>query len=660
MRASLGEIETALVSLARSLAIDTGVSNIEELPPFADADKAWSALETSGLLSLRNDGGSVLDLILCAEQFAATLSASPFLGAVLGRELVGPTSDRIVASLDGHIAPDALGAEKVAFVRVGHTHLTNSDSVIQTADRSRVAMTTASSDVTSISAADEAGFLALTQLLLGADLVGNGIAAIEDAVSYACEREQFGAPIGSFQALQHLLADAWVDLVAARNALRSAAWKLGNGTSDAHSAAARASRVASEAGVGGCETATQVLGGIGHTWEHLTSVRLRRALMSRALLPTPNDELLCARIGVTPSGIALGDGFDLRDDVVEASFRARLQSWLSTNPVITDWHRQLAAAGFVGVSMPAEAGGFGLPVTCEAIVSEELGDNGFPSPPAIAHLAHALAEFGTTEQREVHLARMLNGSVRWCQGFSEPGAGSDLAALRTRANIDGDDFVINGRKIWTSEAAQSEWILLLCRTDEHPHRGLSVLLLPLTSPGIEVSTIVTAWGSEEFAEVSFTDVRVPKSALLGVEGQGWEIAMSLLAVERGPADIGWISKFRRIASALLSDPIIASRPDVQRVAAWIEALDATVAVTLTDRRNGTFDSTSGSIDKLLMTKVDQLLHDIALQSDSQALFQETSEALERYLWARAASVFGGTSQIQKNIVAQRILGLPRI
>ena len=187
-----------------------------------------------------------------------------------------------------------------------------------------------------------------------------------------------------------------------------------------------------------------------------------------------------------------------------------------------------------------------------------------------------------------------------------------------------------------------------------------MLLLPLDSSGIEVSTIVTAWGSEEFAEVSFTDVRVPKSALLGVEGQGWEIAMSLLAVERGPADIGWISKFRRTASELLGDPLIAARPDVQHVAAWIEALDATVAVTLTDRRNGTFDPTLGSIDKLLMTKVDQLLHDVALQSDSQALFQETTETLERYLWARAASVFGGTSHIQKNIVAQRILGLPRI
>ena len=265
MRASLGEIETALVSLARSVATDTGVSSIEGLPPFADADRAWSALETSGLLSLRNDGGSVLDLVLCAEQFAAALSASPFIGAVLGRELAGPTSERIVVSLDGHIAPDALGAEKVTFVRAGHTHVTNSDSVILTADRSRVAMTTASSDVTSISAADEAGFLALTQLLLGADLVGNGIAAIQDAVSYACKREQFGVPIGGFQALQHLLADAWVDLVAARNALRSAAWKLGNETSDAHSSAARASLVASEAGVRGCETATQVLGGIGHT-----------------------------------------------------------------------------------------------------------------------------------------------------------------------------------------------------------------------------------------------------------------------------------------------------------------------------------------------------------------------------------------------------------
>ena len=659
MRATLGEVENALVGLARSVAVDTGVVTIEDLPPECDADAAWNALETSGLLNLRNDGGTVLDLVLCAEQFAATLSATPFIGAALARELIGASTERTVVSLDGTIAPDALGAQSIVFVRAGHAHLAVAGETLETADRSRVTIRTSPTDVTSIAGVDEEHFLSIARVVLSADLVGNGMAAVLDAVEYVKVREQFGTKIGAFQAVQHLLADAWVDLIAARNAVRSAAWRLEHRTHDAASSAARAALVAAEAGVIACESATQALGGIGHTWEHLMSVRLRRAIVSRSLLPDSPDRLLAAPLSTAPIGDAESDRFDLRDDELEGPFRARLRAWLETDPSTTTWHRDLAAAGFVGVSMPSDAGGAGLPVTCEAIVSEELGNQGFPPPPAIAHLAHALAEFGTHEQREVHLSRMLDGSVRWCQGFSEPEAGSDLAALRTRAIANEESFTVIGRKIWTSEAAQSDWILLLCRTGDHPHRGLSVLLLPLTTPGVAVSKIVTAWDSDEFAEVSFTDVRVPRSSLLGAEGQGWEIAMSLLAIERGPADIGWISRFRRTAQKLLEEARTSQLPAIQRTAAWIEALDATVAVTLTQRREGTFDPTDGSVDKLLMTKVDQLLHEAALHANPTSLREPTSVELERYLWARAAGVFGGTSQIQRNIVAQRVLGLPR-
>ena len=659
MRTTLGEVEHALVELARSVAVDTGATRIEDLPPSCDEDAAWNALETSGLLNLRGDGGTVLDLVLCAEQFAASLSATPFLGAALARDLIGPSAERTVASLDGTFAPDALGARSIVFLRGGHAHLAAAGANLATADRSRVAVRTESSDITSIVSADEQQFHSLARVLLGADLIGNGIAAVLEAVDYSKVREQFGTKIGTFQAVQHLLADVWVDLIGARNAVRTAAWRLEHRTPDAHSSAARAALVAAEAGVVACESATQALGGIGHTWEHLISVRLRRAIVSRSLLPDVSDELLRAPLSMSPPGDADRDRFDLRDDEHEAPFRARLRSWLDTEPGITDWHHDVAAAGFVGVSMPISAGGAGLPVTCEAIVSEELANRGFPPPPAIAHLAHALAEFGTPEQRAVHLSRMLDGSVRWCQGFSEPDAGSDLAALRTRATPGNDEFIVNGRKIWTSDAAQSDWILLLCRTGDDPHHGLSVLLLPLTTAGIDVSKIVTAWGSDEFAEVSFTDVHVPRSALLGVEGQGWEIAMSLLAVERGPADIGWISRFRRTAQELLNENRTSKNLEVQRSAAWIEALDATVAVTLSQRRDGTFDPVDGSIDKLLMTKIDQLLHDAALQARPSSLLETTSTELERYLWARAAGIFGGTTQIQRNIVAQRVLGLPR-
>lgn len=659
MRAALGDVESALVELARSVAIDTGVTSIEQLPPAADGDAAWTALERSGLLTLRSDGGSVLGLVLCAEQFAQTLSATPFVGASLARELIGSSSERVVMSLDGDLAPDALGARRIAFARAGHVHIAGCGEVVATADRSRVAVAISAGDITSITGVDAPMFSAIAQVLLAADLVGTGIAAVHEAVDHAGHRRQFGVRIGTFQAVQHLLADAWVDLVAARNSVRAAAWRLDHRDANALASAARAALVASEAGVTACEAATQALGGMGHTWEHLMSVRLRRALVDRAMLPVSSPELLCAPIATTPEGRVDAEGFDLRDDETEASMRHRLRSWLATRPATDDWHRQLAAAGFVGVSMPIEAGGAGLPVTCEAIVSEELGAADMPPPPAIAHLAHALARFGTTEQRTTHLSGLLDGSLRWCQGFSEPDAGSDLAGIRTRAVRDGGDFVIDGRKVWTSDAVGADRILLLCRTEEDPHQGLSILLVPMDVAGIEVSTIVTAWGSDEFAEVAFDRVRVPQSALLGDEGQGWEIAMSLLAIERGPADIGWIARFRRTALALLADPDLSSRSDVRRAAAWIEALEATVATTLTDRRGGTFDPVTGSVDKLLMTKVDQLLHAARLEATDDLVGEPTTVILEQYLWSRAASVFGGTSQIQRSIVAQRVLGLPR-
>ena len=501
--------------------------------------------------------------------------------------------------------------------------------------------------------ADGARFEDVARVLLAADLVGTGTAALADAVAHARERHQFGAPVGSFQAVQHLAADAHVGLVAARNLVWSAAWRLDHG--DGASSARRAKAVASEAGRAACEVACQLLGGLGHTWEHPASSRLRRALVSRALLGDERAQyhaLIGHAPATTPDGLA-GAGYDLRDDEAEADVRARLRAWLDRHAGDEDWHRSLAAGGWIGLSMPVDAGGRGLPVTCEAVLSEELGAASAPPPPPIGHLAHALATFGTPAQRAGHLAHMLDGSHRWCQGFSEPEAGSDLASVRTRARLDGDRYVVDGRKIWTSGATESDWCLLLCRTGEEPgHRGLSMLLVPLDRPGVEVSPIVTAWGSVEFAEVAFSGVEVPTDHLLGEAGQGWAIAMSLLAIERGPADIGWIARFRRTAASLASEP----RDDVARAIAWLEALEATVAATLTRRVAGDDDTAAGSVDKLLMTQVDQLLHTIALDVEG---VPTDGEALTRYLWSRAAGIFGGTSQIQRTIVAQRVLGMPR-
>ena len=501
-------------------------------------------------------------------------------------------------------------------------------------------------------------------LLLAADLVGVGRAALADAVEHVKERRQFGVAVGTFQAVQHMAADAHVQLVGARNALWTAAWRLDHLGLDAAASVRRAKALASEAGRGACETACQMFGGVGHTWEHLASVRLRRALVSRALLGDEGVQwaaLSGEAPSRTPDGLADGEGYDLRDDSTEAGFRADLRAWLASPAGAPGegWNQRLAAGGWVVVSMPTDAGGRALPVTCEAIVSEELGGADRPPPPAIGHLAHGLALFGSPEQRADHLAGMISGTTRWCQGFSEPEAGSDLASVRTKADLVDGEWVIQGRKIWTSDANVADWILLLCRTGGPGHKGLSMLVVPTSAPGLEVSMIRTAWGSEEFAEVTFDGVRVPADAVVGEPGQGWAIAMSLLAVERGPADIGWISRFRRTATRLLADPEAGDRTDVVRATAWLEALEATVAATLTARAEGTHDTSAGSVDKLLMTWVDQWLHGAALDAGGLDVLVDPGDDLELYLWARAAGIFGGTSQVQRNIVAQRLLGLPR-
>lgn len=458
-----------------------------------------------------------------------------------------------------------------------------------------------------------------------------------------------------------MAADAAVDLAAADAFAAHAAWAVDSlGADEAFSVAAAAREVCAEAAVSVCETAIQILGGMGMTWEHLAHVRLRRAHAGRRR-EVDGPEV---RVGLP----------DLRglDSRSEAAFRAELVEWIDKfgaggaaggdgGRARLAWHRALYAAGYVGVSFPAASGGRGMPAAYEAIVNDELGFRGMPPVPPIGHLAHAIRRFGSDAQRERYLADLLSGAVAWCQGFSEPGAGSDLASLATKARRDGDAYRVNGTKIWTSDAVDSDRCLLLCRTGEPGHRGLSMLIVPMDAVGVRVDPIVTAFETEEFAQVFFDDVRVPVADRLGDEGDGWAIAMALLAYERGPADIGWTSRLAAAVADMRArgtdgDPVLAHRLD--HAERWLYALRLRVRARLRDRDtdgNGDGDTDpgpEGSIDKLLLTRVDKLIGRLRLDLLGD-------EAMTGYLWSRAAGIYGGTEQIQRDIVAQRVLGLPR-
>jgi alkylation response protein AidB-like acyl-CoA dehydrogenase len=377
---------------------------------------------------------------------------------------------------------------------------------------------------------------------------------------------------------------------------------------------------------------------------------------------------------------------DFTDTEQEANFRAELRRWLSehaADAAIPEdpaaradaqnaWHQTLYEAGYIGLSFPVEDGGHGKPPIYEAILNDELGRAGAPPIEGVGHLSNALRLFGTARQRADLLPGLLSGRVRWCQGFSEPEAGSDLAGLKTRAeaiDLDGQHvFRVNGRKIWTSFGTVADWCFLLCRTDLDvaKHAGISVLLVPMSTPGIEVRPIVNAARNREFTEITFDDVDVPSENLLGERGQGWAIANQLLAYERGPSDINWISRLsmqlRRLEDDVRTgrlDDSPAARARLGQAYVELRALQVKVQRSLTDRQHGKPPGPEGSVDKLLMARADQVVGHAMM--DLRASGPLLTEGLEWdiYVWSRAAGIYGGTTQIQRNIVAQRVLSLPR-
>lgn len=372
---------------------------------------------------------------------------------------------------------------------------------------------------------------------------------------------------------------------------------------------------------------------------------------------------------------------NFHDDPDQAKFRREFRAWLQEHqprdatPLIGvdrassahRWHRSLYEGGWMGLSWPTEYGGRGLPNSYEAIFNDEIGRAGAPAAPHVGFLGRALLHYGTEEQRARFLPKLLSGDEVWCQGFSEPGAGSDLASIGTKADPTPAGYLINGQKIWTSDAAWADWCLLLARTDRDAerHYGISALLIAMDSPGIEVRPITQINGDEEFNEVFLTDVPAPHDAVLGQPGQGWTIAMTTVSYERGPTDVGFSSRYIRTLRGLLevardSNPTTEQRIALARTYVDVEVLRARVLRSLTTRDNGSTPGVEGSIDKLLATRVEQRLHHTTLDLRTAAtLTGGHPEILIDYLYSRAASIAGGTSQIQRTLIAEHLLDMPR-
>lgn len=387
----------------------------------------------------------------------------------------------------------------------------------------------------------------------------------------------------------------------------------------------------------------------------------------------------------------------------ELAFRDEVRAWIADNlptgwgapgfaeprtfderlELSRDWERKIAAAGWAGLSWPTEYGGRGATLMEQIVFHEEMARARAPQifinfvgvnlagPTIMAH--------GSEEQKKRYLPRILDMSEIWCQGFSEPNAGSDLANVQTRAVIDGDNFIVNGQKIWTSFAHVADWCLLLCRTDSTvaKHKGLSYLLVDMKTPGIDPRPLKQITGEAEFDEVFFTDVVVPRSQLLGELNMGWTYANTTLANERGPAFLAHQIRFRNTLQDLVATAKVMTRDGkpLSQHPAFRERLAKSYAeveimryigyrIVTAILRNGR-PGVEGSIAKLYWSEMVRRFQETALAMAGPGGLFDEEDGVDHGKWNRgysmsfAQTIAAGSSEIQKNIISERVLGLPR-
>ncbi|ARZ69531.1 acyl-CoA dehydrogenase [Streptomyces albireticuli] len=386
---------------------------------------------------------------------------------------------------------------------------------------------------------------------------------------------------------------------------------------------------------------------------------------------------------------------DLSETREEEEFRHRLRAWLREilptlppEPAATNWpgrraydcawQRALHDAGYAGLHWPADVGGRGATPTQHLIFLEETERAGAPYVGAnfvgLLHAGPTIAAEGTAGQRARWLPPILRGEEIWCQGFSEPEAGSDLAALRTRAVRDGDSYVVTGSKLWTSHAEVADWCELLVRTDPSAprHRGLSWLALPMDAPGVTVRPLRTLAGSAEFAEVFLDDVRVPVTHRLGAENDGWRVTMVTLSFERGTAFVGEVVACRRTLARLArtarengrwDDAVLRRRLGLLNAefsALWrLTQWNVSEAEHAPPGGRGGVPGAAGSVFKLRYSHARQELYEAAAEVLGPDSLDGGHEWTVDRLSSLSYTIAAGTSQIQRNIVAERVLGLPK-
>ena len=356
----------------------------------------------------------------------------------------------------------------------------------------------------------------------------------------------------------------------------------------------------------------------------------------------------------------------------------------SYKPAIVSWQKKLHAKGWIAPGWPTEYGGTGWSATQKFIYETERGAAGIPDvvPFGLKMVAPVIFTFGTEEQKARFLPSILSSDDWWCQGYSEPGAGSDLAALTTSAEYAGDNYLVNGAKIWTTFAQYADWIFCLVRTtkDMRKQQGISFLLIDMKTPGITVKPIVTIDGKHSLNEVHFENVLVPRDNLIGEQDKGWTYAKALLAHERtGMAEVADSKRMLRTlkqrateevngGQAMINDPVFQLR--LSDIEMELMALEYTELRVFASMAGGGMPGPESSLLKIKGTEISQAIHELQLQlagsyggalqgslTGEELGHDYAGEARGKYMYGRAATIYGGSNEVQRNVIAKAVLGL---
>ncbi|WP_101524686.1 acyl-CoA dehydrogenase [Nocardioides houyundeii] len=698
----------------------------------------WEALVAQGLHAIHLDedaggqGGTVLDLAVVVEQAGHSLLPGPFTptvaaSAVLSAAQPGPWRDEMLARLAaGAPAAIVLPGSGLSVRAAGEGWLLSGRSVpvlgLLSAEIVLVGVTESGAEADSaVWFALEAGTLTpvvevgtdltrdLGRLELG-DLdvpgdalvegidsatAGSTVAALyaaeasglarwvrEAAIDYVKVREQFGVPVGSFQAVKHKAARLFISSELAAAAAWDAARSLTQSVEQQSLAVGAAGVVALDAAAETVIGATTMFGGIGFTWEHDIHLYMRRA-MSIAALSRPVGGW-DRQLGEAALAHERDVSFELLDE--EPAFREWVARTLDEALTISvaegtreGWSGAvapgprrsfLAENGLVSSHWPKPWGLGATPVE-QIVIAEEYAARNLPQPSTVIGewAVPTILAHGTDAQAERFARATLRGDIVWCQLFSEPGAGSDLAGLSTRAVKQDDGWLINGQKVWTSSAHEADWGICLARTDPSvpKHRGLTYFLIDMRSPGVEVRPLKQSTGHSEFNEVFLTDVFVPDDLMVGEPGQGWRLTATTLANERLSigSGLGAHKTSDALRELLRKEPVAVARDQALSVLGRAFALDlALLALNrreLFRRLSGLEPGASSSVAKVASALAAQQTHTAALGllGAEGSLDDAPGGLVQNALSLPSSLVGGGTVEIQLNIIAERILGLPR-